>query len=156
VFLGLDVIVAAPLVCTVCSVGIVSGLGIAKALGISKDIVALWYGATLFAMSCWILYYLKNKNIKKKLMSIVAFFSSYLLVIPLYIGKTPSMIFNEKKIFFIDSFIFFIFLGSVVVFVCEEYYKYVKNKNGKPHFLFEKVVLPIAGLLVVSLIINFK
>jgi hypothetical protein len=155
VLLGRGYAGGAPLVCTVCSVGIVSGLGVVRILGISENVIALWYGATLFVASCWILYYLKSKNMNKRAVNFVAFISSYLLVIPLYVGKNQSVIFNQKKTLFVDSFIFFVLLGSVVVFASEKCYKYIKNKNGKPHFPFEKVVLPIASLLVVSLIISF-
>jgi hypothetical protein len=137
-------VVAAPLVCTVCSAGIVTGLGIAKMLGIHDYIIALWFGATMFAIGCWFLYYLEKKDINNRLIKIVTFLSSYILVTPFY-----------TKISFLSGFTFYVALGSVIVFAAEEYYIYAKNKNKKPHFPFEKVVLPTSSLFLISLIIHF-
>jgi hypothetical protein len=146
---------SAPLVCTVCSVGIASGLGIAKLFGVSDNIIAIWLGGVLLAMSSGFLFWLEKKKINNRLLKIIAFFSSYIFLIFPYIGKEPSIIFNQNKTLFIDSFIFFTLVGSLAVFLCEKYYINMKNKRGKPHFQFEKVILPIGLLIILSLIINF-
>jgi hypothetical protein len=155
-FFGVERGFATPLVCTVCSVGIASGLGMAKLLGVSENIIALWFGGALLAIGSGSVYYLAEKRkVKNWLLKATAFLSSYLLLIAPYIGKVPSVIFNQNKTLFVDSFMFFTLLGSVVVFICEEYYRYIKSKRGKPHFQFEKVVLPLGGLVISSLVINF-
>jgi hypothetical protein len=136
-------------------VGIASGLGIAKLLGISENIIALWTGSTLFVLGCWVIFCMKKKGITNKLLLSTAFLSSYIPLIAVYTGKNPSVIFNENKVLFIDSFIFYMILGSLTVLFSEKYYIHIRNKRGKPHFPYEKVVLPIVGLIITSLIINF-
>jgi hypothetical protein len=153
--LGVPAATAAPLVCAVCSVGITSGLVLAKILGIEENVVALWFGATIFAMGAWGLYFLNKKQINSFALKCLAFFSPYLLLVIPFLGENPQLIFNREKVFFIDSFIFFAILGSVVVLLSEKYCKYIKIKNNRPHFSFEKVVLPMILLGVISLIISF-
>ena len=87
-------------------------------------------------------------------LNILIYMLDYCMLIPLYVGKTPQLIFNAKKILFIDEFLFSVLSGSLVLFGSSKLYYYMKNKNGKPHFPFEKVVLPIANLIVLSIVFS--
>ena len=146
---------AAPLMCTMCTVAVASGLGIARLLGVSDLVVGVWFGAIMLAMSEWSMYFLSKKGVNNKILKLLVFLSSYILAIFPYIGKNPSVIFNNTKILFIDSFLFSIVVGSLVLYSSMKLYAYMKNKNnGHAHFPYEKVVLPIFLLLVTSLIFN--
>ena len=147
---------ANPVACPVCAVVIVSGLGISRFLGVSDNVVGIWFGAILLAISSAIIVFLKKKkNIDNKLLNLIIYAIDYSLVIPIYLGTNPQIVFNAKKILFIDAFLFSIILGSLTLFFTSKLYYYMKNKNGKPHFPFEKVVLPIVALVIVSIIINY-
>lgn len=145
---------ANPLACAVCTVAIASGLGISRLLGVDDMLIGIWVGAMLLALSQWTVFWLEKKNIKNIFAKILCYAGWYALIIPLYLGKEPSIVFNFSRIFGIDRFIFSIILGSFILFGSVKLYYYLKECNGgKPHFPFEKVVFPIASLFVASFII---
>lgn len=143
---------ANPLACSLCTFAIASGLGLAKYLGVDDTVVGVWVGAALLAMSQWTVYFLEKKKWKNKITVALTYILWYVIIIPLYLGKNPNIIFNQRTILFIDSFLFSVLCGSLSLFVGVELYRYMKEKNGKPHFPFEKVVLPIVLITLVSCI----
>lgn len=143
---------ATPLMCTMCTAAVASGLAISKILGVDDTVIGIWTGAILLAMSEWALFWLDKKNIKNTIIKILTFLSSYLLLIPLYVSKTPSLIFGQQKFFGIDSFIFSVIIGSCVLSTSLKLYNYIKNKNDKPHFPYERVALPFILLFITSII----
>lgn len=151
---GIKKVFANPVACPVCAVVIVSGLSISRFLGVEDCVVGVWVGALLLAMSSGIVLLLKKKNINNIFLNLVIYVLDYCMIIPLYVGKTPQLVFNSKTIFFIDEFLFSVIAGSVVLFFSSKLYYYMKNKNGKPHFPFEKVVLPIVNLIILSIILS--
>ena len=154
-FLSLTNVFANPIACPVCAVAIVSGLGISRMLGISDNVIGVWTGAILLAISNWLILLLKKKNINNMFLNILIYIIDYLLILPLYLGETPQIIFNLNKILFIDSFLFSVLIGSLTLLASSKLYYYMKAKNGKAHFPFEKVVLPIISLIVVSIVLNY-
>lgn len=146
---------ATPLICSVCTIAVASGLGLAKLFGVSDLVVGLWMGAILLTMSQWTVFILKKKNINNNIANLLVYLSSYLLIVPLYLGKTPQLIFNENKILFIDSFLFSVIMGSIVLFSSIKIYQFMKSKNGRAHFPFEKVALPIVSLCITSILFHF-
>lgn len=155
-FLSINKAFSAPLMCTMCTVAVASGFGIARMLGVSDLVIGVWFGAILIAISEWSMYFLSKKNITNKLVRFLTFMSSYIFVIFPYIGKNPSVLFNDKKILFIDSFLFSVITGSLVLYFSIKLYAFMKNKNGgHAHFPYEKVVLPIFLLLITSVAFNY-
>ena len=144
---------ANPLACAVCTVAIAGGLGISRMLGVDDMVVGVWVGAGMFALAQWTVYYFEKKNINNIFVKALCYIGWYSLIIPLYLGKNPSIVFNLKTVIGIDSFVFSIIIGSSVLFGSAKLYYYMKEKNGgKPHFPFEKVVLPVVSLIITSLI----
>ena len=146
---------ATPIACPVCAVAIASGLGLSRTLGVKDAVVGVWAGALLLALSHGCVTFLKRKNIKNIMLEVLIYIFTYSLVLPMYVGKKAAIVFNLDKIFGIDKFLFSIIIGSIVLFASSKLYFYMKEKNGKPHFLYEKVVLPVTSLLVVSILFNF-
>lgn len=144
---------ANPLACAVCTVAIAGGLGISRMLGVNDMVIGVWVGAILLAFSQWTAYWLETKNIKNIWVKILCYLGWYALIIPLYLGKEPNIIFNFDRVLGIDSFVFSIIIGSLVLLGSVKLYHFMKEKNkGKPHFPFEKVVLPFASLMIASLL----
>ena len=144
---------ANPLACPVCTIAIAGGLGLSRMFGVDDTVIGVWIGAILLALSQWTVYYLEKKNINNRFLKFLCYVFWYVLIVPVYIGKTPMIVFNRITIFGIDSFLFSIIVGSLTLFGSVKLYYYMKEKNGgKPHFQFEKVVLPIASLIFVSII----
>lgn len=146
---------ANPIACPMCAVAIASGLGLSRALGVSDTVIGLWTGAMLLALSHGLITYLKKKNIDNRWLNIAIYVFTYFLIIPLYVGEKSTLIFNLKTILGIDEFLFSIIVGSFVLFLSSKLYYRMKEKNGKPHFPYEKVVLPTASLLIISLLFHF-
>ncbi|MDR2077989.1 MAG: hypothetical protein LBP39_03410 [Rickettsiales bacterium] len=154
-FVQLAKAMAAAIVCPVCAVVIASGLGVSKLLGVSDCVVAVWFGAMLFALCQLCSNFIDKKNMSKPLLKWLVYILTYSSIIPLYLGASPLLVFNLKTIIGVDEFIFFTAAGSLILFLSSKFYQWMKNKNGKPHFPFEKVVLPIAALVIFSTVINY-
>jgi hypothetical protein len=147
--------IAGAIVCPVCTVMIASGLGISKLLGVSDCVVAVWFGAMLFAFcQIWVSFF-RKKNTDRSYLSWLTYILTYCSIIPLYFGENSLLVFNLKKVFGVDEFIFFTATGSLILFLSSKFYQQLKNKNGRPHFPFEKVVLPIATLFIFSIVLNY-
>lgn len=143
---------ANPLACPVCAVAIAGGLGISRTLGVDDSIIGIWLGAILLALSQWTAYFFEKKNIKNIFIRILCYVGWYSMIIPLYLGNSPKIIFNLNKIVGIDSFLLSIIVGSLTLFLSIKTYRIMKEKNGKPHFPYEKVVFPVVSLFVMSFI----
>lgn len=144
-----------PIACPVCAVAIASGLGLSRVLGVKDAVVGVWVGALLLAISHGCVVFFRKKNIRNVILELLTYILTYFLVLPIYVGKTSVIVFNLDRIFGVDKFLFSIFVGSMVLFTSSKLYFFMKEKNNKPHFPYEKVVLPITSLLLVSILFNF-
>jgi len=59
-----------------------------------------------------------------------------------------------NKIFGIDKIIFGIIFGTIIFWLGEKFHFYLKTRNnGKQFFDYQKVVVPVAVLILTSLIL---
>lgn len=139
-------------VCPVCIVAVGAGVGLSRWLGISDLITGLWLGGLLLASSLWTDTFLKKRKIKfalsKLILTILFYFMAF---IPLHaskiIGHPLNRIFGIDKLFFGSLFGTFLFCLSVFAD------KFVRIKNdGKVKFYYQKVIIPVSVLLIVSII----
>lgn len=140
--------------CPVCIVVVSAGVGLSRWLGIDDAISGVWIGALTVAVSLWTVNWLKKKHISFKWMDIAVLLAYYIMVIvPLewsgIMGNPANRLGGIDKIMF--GFLF----GSIGLTAGVAWYDYVKIKNGKAHFPFEKVVAPVAPLILFSLIFYF-
>ena len=151
-FLGTFLAGSAKAICPICVVAVGAGLGLSRWLGVDDVVSSIWIGALLMSMVLWTLNEMKKRNWKFPFDSTVIFLAYYLLTfVPLYysgiIGHPINTIFGIDKIIFGTS------VGTIIFVLAHYLYLYLKNKNGgKPHFNYEKVVLPFVLLLLTSLI----
>ena len=71
----------------------------------------------------------------------------------LFVYALPELSYQPKAIliFWIDPFLFATITGALVLHYSYEFYQWMKRKNGgHAHFPFEKVVVPVVALLLVS------
>lgn len=145
-------------VCPVCIVAVGAGLGLSEYLGIDDAIAGLWIGGLLIAISIWTIDWLNRKQYKlgnKKIRDILVFFLYYALTIwPLwsqgYIGGAFHQLWG------LDKLIVGIALGSIIFTLTNIWYlKLKKDNGGRAYFPFQKVVMPLAALLILSLIMQF-
>jgi len=139
-------------VCPVCVVAIGAGLGLSEWLGIDDVVSSIWIGALLVSMILWTLFWLKKKNWGFAYDGIVISVAYYLLTfVPLYYAGILGHPLN--KIWGIDKIIFGTVVGTAVFMLAHWLNIYLKKQNnGKVFFPYQKVVLPVGLLIIVSLI----
>ena len=140
-------------VCPVCVVAIGAGLGLSRWLGIDDVVSSVWIGAFLVAIISWTLSYMKKKKWDFQDDGIVITLAYILLTyIPLYYAGIVGHPLN--KIWGLDKIIVGSTIGAIVLFLGHWLNIYLKEKNdGKVFFPYQRVAVPVAALLVTSLIL---
>jgi hypothetical protein len=153
--LGLPTLTFAQPVCPVCTIAVAGGVGLCRYLGIDDLISGTWIGALMVLMVMWIIKWLNGKNVRFKFRIILVTTLSYSFVIaPLYwadfIGQA------NNKFLGIDKLVLGIIAGSIAFLIGYNFEnKFLRSKNqGKAFFPFQKVIIPVLFLIIVSLIFN--
>ncbi len=140
-------------ICPVCVVAVGAGLGFSKWLGVDNAISSVWIGAVLMALVLWTIIIFKKKNWDFIYYSLVITAGYYLLTfVPLYyagiVGHPANIIFGTDKI------IFGVAIGSIAMLASNWLNIFLKKKNnGKVFVPYQKVILPLIILLIISLIL---
>lgn len=140
--------------CPVCTVGVAVGVGLSRYLGVDDLISGIWIGALLIYLTLWASLWLTKRNFNKILSFLISFVFWYsLTLVPL---KIYNFIGNPlNKIYGIDKLLGGIILGSFILPFSVYLSEFIKKKNNnKVLFPFQKVVIPIFILIVLSLIIS--
>jgi len=139
--------------CPVCIVAVGGGLGLSRWLGIDDTISSLWIGALLLSLSVWTHDWIVKKGWGFRYSIFAVGVAYYLLtVLPLYYYDITGHPLN--KIFGTDKIIFGIILGTLIFWLGERFHNFLKTKNnGKQFFDYQKVVVPVAVLILTSLIL---
>lgn len=141
--------------CIVCSITIGASLELARKLGVHDEVVGVWAGALLTLMGYWLILWFDKKQWYFPLRNITLILFSLSMVGFLYINE---LVYTPKPIGFlyIDHFLFAVFLGAVLYIYSQKLYMWLKTCNsGHAHFPFEKVILPMASLLIASFVFTF-
>ena len=146
---------AAQAFCPVCTIAVGAGVGLSRWLGIDDTITGLWIGGLTVSVSMWTIDWLKKKNYTFKGHEAVTVIGYYLLiVVPLYFMGIFGHPFNT--LWGVDKLALGIVLGSVSFYLGGASYHYLKKRHGgKAYFPFQKVVMPMAPLIILSLIFYF-
>lgn len=149
-----------PLVCDLCTIGVIAGLGISRYFGIDDSVTWVWIGAILVVLITMTCAYLEKKKINYRfrntsvaLLYIVFTYISfyYMWVIGMY-GNTLWKI----NSIFLDKILVSSVVGWLTLTGLSLWYQAMKRKNdGHAYFPFQKVVMPIAGLTLMSIIFYF-
>jgi hypothetical protein len=139
-------------VCPVCTVTVGAGLGISRMLGVDDTVVSVWVGGIILSAGFWLADWLKKKNVKVSYLSLISVSAMYFLtIVPLWYTKVIGL--SHNKLFGIDKILLGTFIGSVLfllgMFVDNQLRK---RNNGKVYFQFQKVILPVAALMISSLV----
>ncbi|MBU2595382.1 hypothetical protein KJ713_00940 [Patescibacteria group bacterium] len=142
-------------VCPVCTVAVAAGVGLARWLKIDDTITGLWIGGLTVSLIMWTNSYLSKKKINFFGRKIIVFLVYYaLIVLPLYFTNIMGHPLN--KIWGVDKLALGIIIGSILFYVGASWYHYLKMKNnGHAYFPFQKVVMPIGPLIIMSTIFYF-
>ena len=136
--------------CAVCTIAVGASLEIARHFGVDDSVVGVWAGAFLALLGFWLIKWFDKKgwNFKGRDFGLITF--SVAMIGFMYISKLtyePIAI----LIFYLDPFLFSVIVGALALIWSSDFYQWMKAKNGgHAHFPFEKVVVPVVTLLLIS------
>lgn len=150
-------------VCPICTIAVASGVGLSRYLGIDDTITGLWIGALTLSMSLWNINWFNKKKIHFRFRNTITILAYYMLIVlPLwYMGIIGNKLgalkaFGTDSLFSVDKLSIGILVGTFAFWTSVEWYAHLKAKNnGRAHFPFEKVALPSAMLILLSLTFFF-
>jgi hypothetical protein len=141
--------------CPVCSIGVVVGLGLSRWLKVDDSISGLWIGALILAISIWTFNWFLRKKEKKPiiLLAIILIIYWLLTFVPLY---AINVINNQcGTVFGINRLVFGSILGIIFSSISISIDLQIrKRNNGKGLFPYQKVIIPLAVLIILSLILH--
>ena len=141
-------------VCPVCTVAVGAGIGFSRWLGIDDSITGLWLGAFLLSISLWTIDWLDRKNIRfflKKSVVILAYYA--MAIVPLYYAKIIANPVAFACSCASDRLLLGTIEGTAAFFFAVKFYEFLKQRNdGHAHFPYEKIVFPIATMVIFTII----
>jgi len=139
-------------ICPVCVVAVGAGFGLSRWIGVDDIISSLWIGAFLASVSIWTIDWIKNKKWNFKFYKPVIVLVYYVAVLyPLWHNDLIGHPLN--KIFGIDKILFGATIGTAFLLASNRLHMYLKKKNeGKSYFPYQKVVVPVIVLALLSII----
>ncbi len=141
-------------VCPVCTVAVGAGLGVSRWLGIDDLLVSIWMGGLTVSLIVWTNNYLEKKNITATWTKILNVLIYYSLTFSIYL--LPNVQYGQHTLWGIDKILLGIVLGSFGLYFGNVWYQYLKAKNGgHAHFAFQKVVMPVGILIILTAIFAF-
>ncbi len=136
--------------CAVCTVAVGASLMIARRLGIDDCVVGVWSGAMMAIIGYWMIRFCDKRRWHFPLRDPILMTLSVASIGFIYMGEmpyAPSII----GFLYIDSFLLANIIGAGVFIVGMRFYEWMKARNGgHAHFPFEKVVVPVAAVALMS------
>ncbi|HCU05263.1 MAG: hypothetical protein A2X77_00345 [Gammaproteobacteria bacterium GWE2_42_36] len=142
-------------ICPICTIAVGAGIGLSRWLGIDDSVTGLWVGGLIVSLILWTMTWCQKKKIHFTglyLLIIVGYYALVLLPLRYHgiIGHPFNMLWGIDKILLGTIIGSLVFLGgSFAYFFCK------KKNGGKAHFPFEKVAMPIAPLILLSIVFYF-
>ncbi|MBP6890908.1 MAG: hypothetical protein PHH17_02860 [Candidatus Pacebacteria bacterium] len=141
-------------VCPICTVAVGAGVGFSRWIGIDDSITGLWIGGLTVSMITWTVSWFDKKNIHfrgRMLATIVGYY--LLIVVPLYFMGIIGNPLNTICACGLDKLVIGVLVGSIAFWFGASWYYHLKEKNGgHAYFPFQKVVMPISPLIIMSII----
>lgn len=144
-------------ICPLCIVVVGSCLWISEWLGIDDAITGLWIGGLTVSLIVWTIHWLNKKNIRFRGRTIITILIYYLtIIISLYYKRILSQPITEISSCLFDKLMVGIITGSIGFYWGANVYEYLKERNnGRAYFPYQKVVMPIFPLVILSIIFYF-
>lgn len=144
--------VSAQAVCPVCVVAIAGGLGFSRWLGVDDLVFSVWIGAALLTLVILTIHWLKKKNWNFRFSGTITFLFYYVLtfISLYYIGIVGH---PQNTILGIDKIIFGSIAGTFALALSLKLHSFLKLKNNnKSYFPYQRVAIPVAALILNSLL----
>ena len=140
--------------CAVCTVAVGASLEVARRYGVDDAVVGVWAGAMLALLGYWLILWFEKKNWNFAGRDFILMAASVGSIGFMYTTTpySPQII----GIFYMDVLLFSTILGALTFIYVSKFYQWMKAKNGgHAHFPFEKVVLPVVALAILSVYFNY-
>lgn len=149
---------SAQAICPVCTIAVGVGVGLSRWLGVDDMISGVWIGGLLASMTAWANTWFKAKTKKEKLkffsLPIIAIFFYAITVIPLDWAGIMGHPLNKFMGF--DKLLIGIAGGTLFFILGVGIHYYLKAQNNdKVYFPYQKVVVPVLSLTILSLIFYY-
>jgi len=142
--------------CPVCIVTVAGGIELSRFLKIDDLITGFWIGGLLVSLIYWTIDVLNKKNINFKAKNLIVILGWYLIT---YLGLYFSNIKSSAILGFLnflDKLSLGVIIGSIAFWFGVELHNFLKEKNnGKAYFPFQKIVVPVGIIFILSLIFYF-
>lgn len=138
--------------CPVCTIAVGLGVGLSRWLKVDDLLSGAWIGGLVVSMILWTEDWLSKKKINFNFsLPAIAVFYYLIIILPLYF--TGIMGHPLNQLWGIDKLLLGIIAGSLVFLLSVGVNSFLKKKNqGKVYFPYQKVVLPVSFLIIISLI----
>lgn len=141
--------------CPVCTAAVIAGLGLSRWLKIDDTISGLWIGAIIVLMIWWTISWTNKRKLiffGKNILIAIAFY--IIVVLPLFYYNIAGHPLN--RLWGIDKLILGISIGSLFFGAGYFLHSFLKKKNKeKVFFPFQRVIIPITPLLILSFVFYF-
>lgn len=142
-------------VCPFCTFAVGAGIGLAQYFGIDDTITGMWIGGFIVSLISWTISWLDKKNIYfygRKILVTVIYYC--IIIVPFYIYRIMGHELN--KLWGMDKILLGVIIGSIVFFIGATSYQILKERNNNhAYFPFQKVVMPILPLIILSIIFYY-
>jgi len=137
--------------CAVCTVAVGATLAVTRNLGVCDNSVAVWLGAFLVILGYWAIKWFDKKNWNFYGRDVVLMLLSFSVIGVVYIKDihyTPCY-------WILDAFLFWGIVGGIIYALSQVIYEKMKrHNNNHAHFPFEKVVIALVMLFIVSVLVS--
>ncbi|MCL2338713.1 MAG: hypothetical protein FWC51_02030 [Proteobacteria bacterium] len=140
--------------CPVCTIAVGGILGLGEWLGVDAILIGIWLGALTLALAMWTANYMHKRGVKNALWYLLIFVVYYAMTLSVYF--LPQVHFGaaggpNNILWGMDKLLMGIIAGSLGMWLGERWYAQIKRKNdGRAQFPFQKVIVPIGVLLVLT------
>ena len=137
-----------------CPIGLIGGMALARWLGVSDLVLGLWIGALIVSVTVvtvkWLAKY--GKDFEGSFWTILAL----TIAITAFSVKGQLVWTGPGRILGLPPVLAGILFGSLLIYAIDAANKTLIARNGdRVYFPYQKLAAPIAGVLVVSLIVHF-
>jgi len=133
------------MMCQVCTLAVGAGLGLSRWIGVDDAVSGIWIGGLILSSSLWFYSWLSKKYPKLHT-------TPYMLLTTtlIYILSLIPLVWTGVLIY---KLVIGIVIGSLTFLLGIRADKKVRKIKGKQLFNFQKVVFPVASLLISSIIV---
>ncbi len=143
------------MICPVCTIAVGTCVGISRWLGVDDTVTGLWVGGLLIIFTILTVDWLTKKRIifvGRKIITLAAYYA--LTIFPLC--WTGLIGHPDNKMWGLDKLVLGMFIGGAAFSIGVGVNFWLKKKNsGKSFFPFQKVIVPILPLVILSAIFYY-